>query len=195
MFTRSKRSLHATLWSGMAAILAVLLAVGLTLSAEKGDAPKTWPALARDYAAAASNLAQADVASAVAYNTSVPNAIPASEIEFLRAAAQAAQDRLVALEAGKPLDATASLVILAEANLKGARSAYARLLRQASLVSVLEEQIRAAKARVDLAEAKLALVKALGDQPPEVRRQWQMQLLLDELVSMRHAIDTLALRE
>ena len=55
--------------------------------------------------------------------------------------------------------------------------------------NVAPERLTLAKAELDIARAQLAISKSLASQPLEVRRQWQIELLLDEIISMHELLD------
>ena len=95
------------------------------------------------------------------------------------------------------VDASVTLAALAEIAVASAEQEYAKL-QQASQLNALDlpqELLGLAKTRLRFAQARLALAKALKDQPAEVRLQWQFQMLLDELIEIRGAIDRLEQRE
>jgi hypothetical protein len=95
------------------------------------------------------------------------------------------------LKAGETADDSAAFVATAELSLKQQQKTYSEIQRVAVGAGLSAEKLNLAKARVQYAASRLALAKGFAEQPPEVRRRWEIELLIDELESIREAVGKL----
>jgi hypothetical protein len=177
----------------LAALLAgVYLAWGVRVRAHDADQSKSWERLTQDYASAAVDLAETRLASAKSINKSVQRSIAADRIGDMTRLVEAAQARQRMLTRGDAGDTCITLVAAAEISLQRDESTYAGFQKAVERGGVLSAgTLDLAKTRVQLAKARVALSKALADQPVEIRRQWQIELIVDEMESIRVVVDKL----
>lgn len=176
----------------VALLAGVYLAWGGRVGAHDANQSTSWERLTRDYAGAAVDVAEAQLASAKAINQSVPRSIAADRIGNLTRLVEAAQTRQRMLKMADPSNVCATLVAAAEISLKRDENTYSGYQKAVERGAVLSPgTLDLAKSRVQLAKARVELIKALADQPLEIRRQWQIELIVDELESIRVVVDKL----
>jgi hypothetical protein len=149
-----------------------------------GDAaPNNWQALEKNYAHANLALAKARLAQAQAENASDAGSVSGETIDALEAGVQLAQAKLKQLEAGTGADDQAAQILAAEQELLGLENDYKDSLKanQIQAGAVPEPNLRREEAEIEVAKARLAALKSLAQQPPEVRIQWQIGQLHDEI--------------
>jgi hypothetical protein len=180
------------LWALVALLAGVYLAWGVRVRAHDADQSQSWKRLTQDYAGAAVDLAEARLASAKSINKSVPRSIAADRIGDMTRLVEAAQTRQRMLKLGETGDACISLITAAEISLERDENTYAGFQKAVERGAVLATgTLDLAKTRVQLAKARVALAKALAGQPVEIRRQWQIELIVDEIESIRVVVDKL----
>lgn len=159
-----------------------LLAFLTRCSAQETNAGD-WTALKIQYAKANLELAQARLALAVHQNQEVPDSVAVGTMESLQAGVQIAQGRLERLQSNQPADPYASLIIDAEARVKGAEEKFQESMRANRIQAgtIPEVLLRQERAELDVAKTRLALLKTLHEQPVDVRLQWEIRELQDEV--------------
>jgi len=180
------------LWALAALSACVYMTWSVRVRALDADQSKNWERLTQDYASAAVDVAEARLASAKSINKSVPRSIAADLIGDMTRLVEAAQERQRMLKTGDAGDSCVSLMAAAQISLKRDENTYAGLQKAVERGAVLSPgALDLAKTRAELAKARVALAKALADQPVEVRRQWQIELIVDEMESIRVVVDKL----
>lgn len=149
------------------------------------DPPKsnTWKTLERAYAQANVELAQARLAQAESENKAAPNSVSDTTIEELEAGVQLTQDRVKQLDSNGNTATFGPQIIAASDEVQALEDDYNEAVKanSASPGAVPGPEIARAKAEIAVAKARLASLKALAQQPLEVRVQWQISQLQDEV--------------
>lgn len=168
-----------------ACLVLVCIAFGATLNMlfAVGTDTNSWKALERNYAAANVELAEARLAQANSQNQAVADSVSRGTIAELKAGVQLAQDSLKQLDAkghdnpyGPQIKAAQDVVSLLEGNYSEATKA-----NKISAGSVPDVELNREKAAITVAKARLAALKVLDQQPPEVRIQWELGQLQDQI--------------
>jgi hypothetical protein len=149
----------------------------------KDNSQSSWKALERAYAEANVQLAEARLAQARSQNKSVSGSVSDDTLNQLMADVALTKDRLKQLQAGASGNIYGSQIAAAEEALRGLEADHAESVKankiQAGAVSAVE--IRREEAEIAVAKARLAATKAVGQQSPEVRMQWQIGQLQDQI--------------
>jgi hypothetical protein len=165
--------------------MAVCVLFGFCLNAlfAGADSPSHWAALEMAYAQANLQLAQARLAQAQHENEQVAGSISVGALDQLKAGVQLTQQRLRQLESGAPGSPYAAQIAAAEEVLRGLEAEYAGSVKANSIQagSVADVELRRAAAEVAVAKARLASLKDLAQQPPEIRMQWEIGQLQDQI--------------
>jgi multidrug resistance efflux pump len=168
----------------VAAIL-VCVALGLSLRSIFADsnAPNAWKGLEKNYATANLELAEARLAQAKSENETVNDSISDAMISELAAGVQLAQGRLKLIESGDKGNPYAPQIKSAEDVVSTLKNNYTESVKANKLEAgaVPDAELRREKAEIAVAEARLAAVKALDQQPPEVRIEWELGQLHDQI--------------
>jgi hypothetical protein len=167
------------------AMLAVCVTLGMCLNGLLADqnAPSNWKALEKAYAEANVELAKARLAQAKSENQTVKGSVSDGMMDELAAGVQLTQDRLKLLQnpgGGDPF----GLQITAAANaLRGLEDDHAESVKANSIQAgaVPEAELSREVAEVAVAKARLAVVKDLAQQPADVRLQWELLQLQDQI--------------
>ena len=146
-------------------------------------APTTWKGLERAYAQANLELAQARLAQAQSENKAAPNSVADTTLDELQAGVQLTQDRLKQLDSNGNAATFGPQIIAASDEVKALEDDYSEATKanSASPGAVPGPELTRQKAEIAVAKARLAALKALAQQPPEVRIQWQISQLQDEV--------------
>lgn len=149
----------------------------------RDDVSSNWKTLETRCAQANLELAQARLAMAQHENQADAGSVPAETMDSLQAGVRLAQDRLLQLAASGDVHPYAPQIKAAEAALQGLEENHKKSLEanrlQARAVSALA--LRQEQAEIEVAKARLAALGALAQQPPEVRVQWEIRQLQDEV--------------
>jgi hypothetical protein len=168
-------------------VVVVALAVAVMVQRNglfaKDAAPTSWKALERAYAEANVELAEARLAQAKSQNNGVAGSVSEETVDQLTADVKLTKDRLKQIQSGSTGDVYGPQVAAAAEDLRGLEADYAEAVKankiQAGAVS--EAEIRREQAEIAVAKARLAAMKAVGQQSPEVRMQWQISQLQDQI--------------
>ena len=166
--------------------MASCVAVGACLNAlfAQNAAPSTWKTLQKSYAQANLELAQARLAQAKSQNDAVKGSVSQGTLDELIAGVQLTQDRLKQLETNAPRsNPYAPQIAAAEGAMRGLEADYAESLKANGIQagSVPDVELRREQAEVAVAKARLAALKAISQQAPEVRIQWEISQLQDQV--------------
>jgi len=142
-----------------------------------------WKAVETSYAEANLALAEARLAQAQSENATDTDSVSAETIDSLEAGVQLAQAQVKQLNSGDAANTYAAQIMAAEQELLGLKKDYNDSLaankQQAGAVS--DSVLRRQQAEVAVAKARLAAYRALAKQPAEVRIQWQIGQLQDQI--------------
>ena len=147
------------------------------------ETPVAWRTLEKNYAQANLELAQARLAQAKGENSTVGGSVPDGMLAELQAGVQVTKDRLQQLNSNDNRQPFAPQLAAAQDAVTALESDHAESLKANKLEagSVPDIELRREVAEINVAKARLAALKALAQQPPEVRVQWQISQLQDEV--------------
>jgi hypothetical protein len=142
-----------------------------------------WKKLEKSYASTTLKLAQADLAVDEEMIKQVSGTVPGMHMDRLKRLVALRQRQLKALENGIAVNRLEPLALSCQMMLANSADNLRRLLATNKQVSgtISTVEIRQAEVRVTVAEARLALVKALPKQSEPVRLHWELQILREQL--------------
>lgn len=145
--------------------------------------PDNWNSLEIQYAEANLKLAEAQLATAQHTNQQAADSVSKATIDSLRAGVAIAQDRLKNLQGTGDENPYSEMILEAEARLRGAEEAYQESLQANGIdaSAVPEVKLRKQQAEIEVAQARLAMLKSLDAQPADVRLHWEIRQLQDEI--------------
>jgi hypothetical protein len=165
---------------------AVIAVACLSVLVARDAPPSNWKSLETNYAQANVELAKARIAMADRENAEAPGTIPKETMDILRTGLLLTQDRLQQLQANTTTDSFASQIIAAEGTLQALEVNHSESLKanQLQAGAVPDVNLRGEVAEIELAKSKLALLKGLAKQPPEVRIDSQIRFLQDDIIAL-----------
>ncbi|MCH2117866.1 MAG: hypothetical protein MK161_09240 [Pirellulales bacterium] len=164
---------------------------------KSSPASPDWKKLEKAYASTTLELAQADLAVDEEMIEQVSGTVPGMHIDRLKRRVVLRQRQLKALENGTAVNRLEPLALSCQMVLANSADNLRRLLAANKRISgtIPAVEIRQAEVRVAVAEARLALVKALPKQSEPVRFHWELQILREQLDEAIYLIRELQLRE
>ena len=192
------------LFLGVMIILLPSVGIGESQSQANPTSPKTsskaapdWKKLQKAYASATLELAQADLAVDEEMIKQVPGTVPGMHLDRLERLVILRQRQLKAIEGRSAIDRLEPLVLSCQMMLANSADNLRRLLAANKQVAgtIPTVEIRRAEVRVAVAEARVALAKALPKQSAPVRLHWELQILREQLDEAIYVIWELQLRE
>ncbi len=185
-----------------------LVGVGMILpltSFSQGNADKpastedpAWRQSQIEYVQAQLRLAEARLETALKTNAEVARVYPLTIIQRRRAAVELAKLRLQRLgQGGQGAERFGLAVAQAELAVQAAVANYQSAKKVTQQQARPGDRLRLAElqAAVGLAEARLKALKALKDQPPVVRLQWELDQLWDRIDALRADVEKLGARQ
>jgi hypothetical protein len=174
-------SKHFKLFTLMAAC--VILGACLSNLFAVDEPPNTWKALEQNYAKANLELAQARLAQAQSENKTAAGSVSAGMLAELAAGVQLTRDHLRQLNSNDNANPFGPQIAAATDTVEALETIHAESLKANELQAgtVSDAEIRREQAEINVAKARLAALKALPQQPPEVRIQWQIGQLQDQV--------------
>ena len=149
----------------------------------KDAATSDWSSLEKSYAEANVQLAEARLAQAQSQNQQVAGSVSDEAVAQLAAGVKLTKDRLQQLQSGSTSDPYGPQIAAAEDDLRGQEADYAEAIKanklQAGVVS--DTELQREQAEIAVAKAQLAALKVLSKQSPEVRMQWEICQLQDQV--------------
>jgi hypothetical protein len=166
-----------------ASAVCLLTVLGLSALFAAAPASSDWNAVMKTYAEANLALAKARLASAMNANEAVRDAVSKDMLDALQAGVELAQADLNEIAKGESANPFAPQIAAAEKNLAGLVAEQKASIEANRVASgaVSELDMRRDAAEIAVAKAKLAALKSLANQPPEVRMQWQIGELQDQI--------------
>jgi hypothetical protein len=163
--------------------ICILTATAIWAQRNTGGSRTDWNAIQKSYAEANLELAQARLALAMNQNETVPDAVSKDTLNSLQAGVELAKSQLAELSKGDTANPFVPQIAAAEITLNGLESDYQAGLESNKLApgSVTDLEMRREAAEVAVAKARLAALQSLRSQPPEVRMQWEIDRLQDEI--------------
>lgn len=166
-------------------LLAIVLitAISLTSLRARDATPPNWSTIERNYATANLELAKSRLALAESQRQAVADSVSEETLDALQAGVRFAQDRLAHLSNRDAANPFAPQIATATDQLKGLEADHAKSLEANRLAAgaVSDLKLRNEVAEINLAKARLAAMQSMAQQPLEVRIQWQIALLQDEI--------------
>jgi hypothetical protein len=168
-------------------VAAILVCVALGSSFHSifadSNAPNAWKNLEKSYATANLELAEARLAQAKSENEAEEDSVSDVTISELEAGVQLTQGRLKQIESGDKENPYAPQIKSAEDVVSALKNDYTESVKANKIEAgaVSDADLRREKAEIAVAEARLAAVKALDQQPPEVRIEWELGQLHDQI--------------
>jgi predicted outer membrane protein len=169
----------------LALVLALGVVAGMTLSNlfARDDAASDWKALEKSYAEANFDLAQARLAMAESQNKSVAGTIDKETMDMLKSAVQIARDQVKQIAVNQSADSLSPQIAAMEGVIRGLEVNYSESLKANQLQdgTVPDLELRREQAQIAVAKARLAALRVLSQQPPQVRVEWQIRMLQDDI--------------
>lgn len=161
----------------------LLLLAYLATSFAQETRSTDWKSLEIQNAEASLALAQAQLAVAIHQNQEAAESVPKETMASLQAEVQLAASRLKQLQGGELANPYAPMIAAAEARVKGAEQEYQESLRANSIdqSAVPEVMVQREQAKIAVAKSRLAMLQQLNGQPVDVRLQWEIRQLQDEV--------------
>jgi hypothetical protein len=164
------------------ATCALAVACLSTLFAGDAAAPN-WKGLEIRYAQANVELAMARLAQAESQNNQAADTITPDSIDMLKAGVKLTQDQLQQLQATTATNPYGPQIAAAEEDLKALVDDHNESVQANKLQAgaVPDPQLRREQAEIDVATARLVALKSLAQQPLEVRLEWEIGQLQDQV--------------
>jgi hypothetical protein len=161
----------------------VIAVVCLSKLSARDEAPSNWKAIEQRYAEANLELAKARLDMAKSQNEAVAGTVTKQTMAELQSAVQVSQDWLKQLAVNQnpnryspQIAAMEGLVRAMEAN--HADSLKANQLQEGAVSAV---NLGNEQAEINVAKARLAALRSLSQQPPEVRVDWEISMLQNDI--------------
>jgi hypothetical protein len=142
-----------------------------------------WPAIEKAYAQANLALADARLKLAQDQKSAVADSVPVDTMDALQSAVDGARARVEQLQKPGTAKPISLEIAAAERDVKACQTDYNKSLEANKLVAgaVPELQVELQAAELGVAKARLAAARALQNQPADVRMQWQINQLQDQI--------------
>jgi hypothetical protein len=163
--------------------LCLVAVAGLSSLFAKDSGSAAWKALEQSYAQANLELAQARLALAKNQNEESSGTVSQEMIDELEAGVQITENQLKHLDSASAANPFAPQIIAAQDDLKRLEADLNESLAANKLQAgaVSELAIGREQAEINVAKARIAALNALAEQPAEVRIQWQIGQLQDQI--------------
>jgi hypothetical protein len=166
-------------------ILAVCVIAFACLSklSARDEAPSNWKSLEQRYAEASLELAKARLAMAQSQNKAVAGTISKQTMDELQSGVQISQDQLKQLVVNQNANALSPQIAAIEGVIRALEANYAESLKanQLEASAVADVELRREQAEINVAKARLAALQALPQQSPQVRIEWEIRMLQDDI--------------
>lgn len=163
--------------------ICLLTAMGLSALFAADKSPADWNAIQKSYAAANLELAQVRLALALDEKSSLGGSLSQDTLDSLEVGVELAQEQLAELNKGTAANPFAPQIAAAEKSLRGLEAQHKASIESNKLAAaaVSDLELRREVAEISVAKARLAALKSLASQPPEVRMQWEISQLQDQI--------------
>lgn len=164
------------------AICFIALACFSNLSA-RDEAPSDWSNLEKGYAEASLELAQARLAMAQSQNKAVAGTISKQTMDDLQSGEQVAGDQLKQILVNHNANALSPRIIANKGIIQALETNHAESIKanQLQAGTVPEVELRREQAEINVAKARLAALQSLSQQSPQVRVEWEIRMLQDDI--------------
>ena len=149
----------------------------------RDEAPSNWKSLEQGYAEASLELAKARLAMAQSQNKAVAGTISKETMDELQSGVQVSQDRLKQLVVNQNSNGVSPQIAAIEGVIRALETNYAESLKanQQQAGAVADVELRREQAEINVAKGRLAALKALPQQTPQVRIEWEIRMLQDDI--------------
>ena len=161
----------------------VIAVACLSQLSARDEAPSNWRSLEQRYAEANLELAKARLAKAQSQNQEVAGTNSREMMDELQSGVQVAQDRLKQLVVNQSSNSHSPQIAAIEGLIRALETNYTESVKANQLQpgAVKDVELRREQAEINVAKARLAAPQALSQQPPEVRIQWEIRMLQDDI--------------
>jgi hypothetical protein len=161
----------------------VIASACFTKLSARDEAPSNWRSLEQRYAEANLELAQSRLDMAQTQNKAVPGTIAKQTMNELHSAVQVARDWIKQLAVNQNPNRYSPQVAAMEGVIRSLEANHAESINANQLQdgAVSTATLRNEQAEIDVAKARLAALRALAQQPPEVRIEWEIRMLQDDI--------------
>ena len=149
----------------------------------RDEVPSNWSNLEKGYAEASLQLAQARLAVAQSQNKAVAGTISKQTMDDLQSGVQIAGDQLKQIVVNHNANALSPRITANEGIIQALETNYAESLKanQIQAGAVADVELRREQAEINVAKARLAALQALPQQSPQVRVEWEIRMLQDDI--------------
>jgi hypothetical protein len=149
----------------------------------RDELPSNWSDLEKRYAEANLELAQARLAVAESQNNAVAGTIAKQTMDYLQTGVQVSRDQLKQIAVNKNANALSPQIAAIEGTIQALETNYAESLKanQLQAGAVADVELRREQAEISVAKAKLAALQSLNQQSPQVRVEWEIRMLQDDI--------------
>lgn len=166
-------------------ILVLGIAAGFSLSNlfARDDNSSNWMAIEKSYAEANLELAQARLAMAESQNKAVADTIDKETMDALTSAMHIARDQAKQIAVNQNVNSLSPQIAAMEGMVQACETNYAESIKanQLQAGAVPDVELRREQAEIAVAKARLAALRVLAQQPPQVRVEWQIRMLQDDI--------------
>jgi hypothetical protein len=164
------------------AVCVIASACFSTVSA-RDEAPSNWRSLEQRYAEANLELAQSRLDMAQSQNKTVPGTVAKQTMNELHSAVQVARDWVKQLAVNQNPNRYSPQIAAMEGVIRSLEANHADSIKANQLQNgaVPAATLRNEQAEINVAKARLAALRALAQQPPDVRIEWEIRMLHDDI--------------
>jgi hypothetical protein len=166
-------------------VLALGVIAGFSLSSlfAGDDNPSSWISVEKSYAEANLELAQARLAMAQSQNKAVAGTIDKETMDALNSAVHIARDQAKQIAVNQTANSISPELAAMEGMVQACETNYAESIKanQLQTGAVPDVELRREKAEIAVAKARLAALRVLSQQPPQVRVEWRIRMLQDDI--------------
>ena len=155
----------------------------LSAHSARDESPSNWKSLEQQYSKANLELAEARLAMAQSQNKAVAGTVSKQTMDDLQSGVQVARDWLKQLASSQNPNKYSPQIAAIQGVFQALETNHAESLKANELQagSVSNVDLRREKAEIAVAKARLAALQGLPYQSPEVRIQWEIRMLQDDI--------------
>ncbi len=167
-------------------LVACVVAFCISKLSARDEAPSNWKSLEQGYAEANLELAKARLAVAQSQNKSVAGTISNEVMDELQSCVQVSQDQLKQIVVNQNANALSPRIVACEGKIRALETNYAESVKanQLQAGAVADVELRREQAEIGVAKARLAALKSLSQQSPQVRIEWEIRMLQDDISAL-----------
>jgi len=164
-------------------VLGIVAGFSLSNLFARDENSTSWSAIEKSYADANLQLAQARLAMAQSQNKAVAGTVDKETMDALASAVQVARDQVKQIAVNKNPNSLSPQIAAIEGVIKAFETNYSEALKanQQQAGAVPDVELHREQAEIAVAKAKLAALRVLSQQPPQVRVEWQIRMLQDDV--------------